>query len=182
MPFEFDILYYLQSLRSELLDGIMLFLTLLGSRFTVWMAIGIIMLFFRKTRKCGLLMMAGMLLAVILGEGIMKNLFMRERPCHIDSLVQLLVDTPRTYSFPSGHTTHSFVSATTILLHFRRAGIAALLLAVGISFSRMYLFVHFPTDVLAGMLLGAGSALLIFYAHKRIMHIREIRRSKAEEK
>lgn len=166
MPIEFDFLYLLQSLRSDLLDRIMVFFTNIGDRFTIWILISLILVFFKKTRKCGLLMMVGMLIAAWLGEEVMKNLFKRVRPCNIDYSFLIPIRRPRDYSFPSGHSFHSFVSAVTIFLHFKKAGIAALLLAAVIAFSRLYLFVHFPTDVLGGMLLGTAVAVAVFYLHK----------------
>ena len=83
-----------------------------------------------------------------------KPLVARERPCWIRDPVQLLIDMPKDYSFPSGHTQVSVVSAMAIFQNNRKWGIAAFVLASLIAFSRLYLYVHFPTDVLAGIVIG----------------------------
>ena len=85
--------------------------------------------------------------------------------------MQLLIPPLSDYSFPSGHTFASFASATALFLHHRKEGTAAYLLAAVIAFSRMYLYVHFPTDILAGIILGIASGFtafkLIFWYHSR---------------
>lgn len=76
--------------------------------------------------------------------------------------MELLVKMPRDFSFPSGHASASFASAVSVFLYYRKQGIAALVLASGIALTRLYLFVHFPTDVLVGMLLGILEALAAY--------------------
>ena len=87
---------------------------------------------------------------------------MRVRPCWIDTSVPLLVKNPSDYSFPSGHSSASFASAVSIVqyVRYRKQGVAAVILAAMIAVTRMYVFVHFPTDVLVGTLLGIIEALL----------------------
>ena len=91
---------------------------------------------------------------VIIGNVLLKNLIARERPCWINETVNMFISIPQDYSFPSGHTLSSFVAATIIIHHDKRLGIAAYVLAFMIAFSRLYLYVHFPSDVLAGVLIG----------------------------
>ena len=160
---EFKILYLIQDMHTPYLDSLMMSLTRMGVDSAIWMAMAIPMLFFKKTRKCGILMFVVMLLGAIVTDDIIKPLVMRERPCMIDRTVRMLVARPRTYSFPSGHALQSFACATMIFLHSKGGGIAALILAFGIAFSRMYLFVHFPTDVLAGAVIGALISAGVFY-------------------
>lgn len=99
---------------------------------------------------------AALILDVILCNGILKNLVARVRPCDVNTTVQLLIPRPEDYSFPSGHTAASF--ATTAALFFagkkKKLWIPALGLSVLIAFSRLYLYVHYPTDVLGGLLVG----------------------------
>lgn len=166
MPFEFDILFFIQSLRTETLDKLMVFITSLGQDTTIWVIIGIAMLFFKRTRKCGILMLISMAFCDWLNEDVIKHIFVRVRPCNLYPMVSIPVRHPHTYSFPSGHAFHSFVSAAMIHLHFRKTGIAALALAALIAFSRVYLFVHFPTDIYAGTVLGILFALMFFYAFR----------------
>ena len=104
---------------------------------------------------------AGLIVGVIIGNILLKNLIARERPCWINETVQMLISTPQDYSFPSGHTLSSFVAATIIMHHDKRLGIAAYVFASIIAFSRLYLYVHFPTDILAGALLGIIIGLIV---------------------
>lgn len=170
---ELDFLYLLQNLHNDLLNTIMVFITSLGDGGVIWLSAAIVMLFFKKTRRCGITIMAGMALSFLLGNLSLKNLIARPRPCAVDSTVQLLIPYPSEYSFPSGHTLHSFTAATVIFLYFRKAGIGALLLAAAIAFSRMYLFVHYPTDILGGILLGILDAVLVYVIVNKIMQRRE---------
>ena len=114
-------------------------------------------------------MLLTMLVCLIFGNGVIKNLVARPRPFQaFDGEIVLLIPPPGEYSFPSGHTLHSFAAAVTIFLHNKKAGAAALLLAALIAFSRLYFFVHFPTDVLAGMVLGTLAALLVYALAKKV--------------
>lgn len=159
---EFQILYALQELHTPLLNRIMVFITRLGDGGIFWLVLAGVLLLFRKTRKCGLTILVSMAICYLLGNIFLKNVIARPRPSSMDPTVPLLIPTPREYSFPSGHTHHGFTAATAIFLHFKKPGIAALVLAALIAFSRMYLFVHFPTDILGGMILGIGVAVLVY--------------------
>ena len=140
----------------------MVFITKLGDDGIFWLILAAVLLLFKKTRKCGLTILLSMAISYLLGNMFLKNVIARPRPCTLDPTVPLLIPTPGEYSFPSGHTLHGFTAATAIFLHFKKPGIAALVLAALIAFSRMYLFVHFPTDILAGMILGIGVAVFVY--------------------
>lgn len=165
---DFKLLYLINNMHNPILDNIMVFLTNLGDVGLIWLIISIILLFKKKTRKCGILIMISMVIGLILGNGILKNLIQRQRPCWIDTSILLLIPNPTDYSFPSGHTIASFEAATMILLHNKKWGIPAMILAILISFSRMYLFVHFPTDILAGAILGILIAVSVYYGFSKI--------------
>ena len=152
---DFRILYWIQEhFRNEILDEIMPVITHAGSAGIFWIIWAGILLFFRKYRNCGIQMLAGMLIGLIIGNLLLKNLIARERPCWIDSEISMLIAIPKDYSFPSGHTLSSTISAVVLMRERKYFGIPAIILAILIAFSRMYLFVHFPTDILGGMLLG----------------------------
>ena len=152
-------------LHCGFLDKVMPLITLLGDAGIFWIAIAVVLLFFPKTRKMGLSMGAALLLGVVICNIIMKPAFARIRPYdyqleHFGKTIQLLVAAQHDFSFPSGHTIASFAAATAILLHNRKLGIVAMILAVLISFSRLYLYVHYPTDVLTSVVLGFAIAFL----------------------
>ena len=165
---EFEILYALQNLHTPILNKIMVVITTLGDGGIFWIIVGLFFLIFKKTRKCGVMMLLTMAICYVLGNLALKNIIQRPRPCRIDSSVPLLIPFPSEYSFPSGHTLHGFAAATAIFLHFKKPGVVALVLAALIAFSRMYLFVHFPTDILGGMVLGIGMAVLVYRMEKKI--------------
>ena len=159
---EFDILYFINGMHFPLLDWIMVFITHLGSKGIFWIILSAVLMIFPETRKCGITVMAALLLSLLFGNILLKNIVQRMRPCWIDSGMRLLVSMPEDYSFPSGHTFASFAAAAGIFMYYRRAGMAAMALAALIGFSRLYLFVHFPSDVLAGAVLGVLSGILAY--------------------
>ena len=107
-------------------------------------------------------------MGLLLGEIALKNIICRPRPFQDMPGIPLLIPPPSGYSFPSGHSCASFAAATIIFLKDRRPGAAALALAALIAFSRVFLFVHYPTDVLAGSLLGVLCALAAAYGYRRL--------------
>ena len=129
-----------------------------------------------------------MAISYLIGNLILKNLFARQRPFSRVEDIVLLIAEPSEFSFPSGHTLSSFTAATVIFLHSKKAGICAFLLAIAIAFSRMYLFVHYPSDIIAGMLLGIIVAIsVVAISNKRterngIYHEEKLERDTNEEK
>ena len=169
---EFEILYAINNLHNPILDKIMIAITSLGNAGLLWIGIAVGLLFVKKTRKCGILMLISLTLGLIIGNGVLKNVIARARPCWIDENIKLLIPRPEDYSFPSGHTLASFEAAVMIYLHNKKWGIISLILAVAIAFSRMYLFVHFPTDILAGIILGTGISIAVYYGYKKIKNVK----------
>ncbi len=160
---DFQILYLINGIHFDFLDRLMVLITHMGTKGIFWILVGVALLLFRKTRLCGLTVLIALLLSLLIGNIALKNIVARPRPCWIDTTVNMLVAVPKDYSFPSGHTFASFAAAASIFLYYKKAGAAALILAFLIGFSRLYLFVHFPTDVLAGAVLGIGAAAVSQY-------------------
>lgn len=158
---EFEFLYWLQSLHTPWLDSLMTAVTKLGNGGIFWIMVGLALFCVPKTRRCGLAVLMSLLCGLLVGNVVLKNLFARPRPCWLDETIVLLIDNPKDFSFPSGHSLASFEAAMSIYFYHKKWGIGALILAAAIACSRMYLFVHFPTDVLAGSLLGIGIAWLV---------------------
>lgn len=150
---DFSTLDWIQAaLRCPWLDWLLPKLTHLGS-FPFIAVITILFLVLPSRRRLGTAMMGGELLGVLLGSGLLKHLVCRERPCWLRE-IPMLVDIPKDYSFPSGHSLAAFCAAVVLLHYDKRIGIPALAAAILVAFSRLYLYVHFPTDVLTGMTLG----------------------------
>lgn len=158
---EYSILYALQSIDSPILDKCMVFLTHLGDGGYFWIGLGIVLLVLKKHRRTGLQLLMSMLFTFIIGNLILKNLFHRERPFVSHEPLKELIEWPSSYSFPSGHTMNGFAAAFAVFFRNKGLGIPALVLASLIAISRMYLFVHFPTDILGGFLVGFTVAIVV---------------------
>lgn len=159
---EFSVLDWLaEHLRCGLMDGLMPLITRLGDGGYFWITLLILLMIPKKTRKLGAAMAVALLINVVLCNLTLKPLVARPRPFDLRE-VALLIPPPEDFSFPSGHTSSSFAAAGALL--FMKAEkelwIPSACLAVLIAFSRLYLYVHFPTDVLGGILLGLFSAFV----------------------
>jgi len=169
MNLDWIILHGLRVLTTcPLLDFWMPRITALGNSGIVWVVAAIVLLCTKKYRRYGVMLLVGLAAALLLGNLALKNLFARPRPCWLDESVPLLIARPRDYSFPSGHTMAGAIGATILTAADRRFGWAAIPLAVLIAFSRLYLYVHFPSDVLGGAVLGVGIGLLMLYGERQI--------------
>lgn len=156
---ELPVLWWIREhLTNPFLDTVMPYLTSLADHGEFWILLALVLLCFKKTRKAGVAMGIAMACGYLIGNMGMKNLFARTRPYDMVE-VDLLVAKLHDFSFPSGHTLVSVEAATALWFYHRKWGIAALALAALIAYSRLYLFVHYPTDVAVGALLGVGIAL-----------------------
>ncbi len=147
------------------LDTVMPVITLLGDAGIFWIALAVLMLFFPKYRKIGLSMGVSLLIGLLVCNITLKPLVARIRPYDYQwevygKEIALLISAQHDFSFPSGHTIASFEGAVAITLYNKKLGIPALVLACLIAFSRLYLYVHYPTDVIASVILGTGIAFL----------------------
>ena len=158
MALDWGILHWIQTyLACPALDAIMPRLTLLGDIGFIWILTGVVLLCTKKHRRTGILLLLGLLCGALAGNVVLKNLVARPRPCWLDESVQLLIATPKDFSFPSGHTAASFAAVFALRASGSPLWKPALVLAAGIAFSRLYLYVHWPTDVLGGILVGAAA-------------------------
>ncbi len=159
------ILNWIYSFKNPVLDKIVPVVTALGNGGAVWIFLCVILLCFKKTRKCGLTIALGLILNLIVCNGILKNLFARIRPYETNGIKELLISFPHDYSFPSGHSSSSFVAATSVFLYYKKSGALALFIATLISLSRLYLYVHYPSDVFFGILIG----ILLSFVSKAVI-------------
>ena len=166
---EFAVLDFIQNnLRCGFLDFIIPKITRLGDAGILWIILTVIFLLTKKYRKTGIVMAIALAVDLICCNIIIKPLVARTRPYDINTAVKLLIPAQIDYSFPSGHTAASFASAAAMYYSGCRFWKAALVIAVIIGFSRLYLYVHFPTDVLAGALLGVLFGYIGFKIFQKI--------------
>ncbi|MGI6013168.1 MAG: phosphatase PAP2 family protein [Oscillospiraceae bacterium] len=152
---DFQILDFLQQhCRTQGLDKIFSTITHLGDAGIIWILLAAALLLIPKTRRCGIVVSIALILDLILCNGILKNLVARIRPFDVNTAVELLIQKPSDYSFPSGHTAASFAAVTALYCTHSRLRYPAFCVALLIAFSRMYLYVHYPSDILGGVLLG----------------------------
>ncbi len=152
----------------RILDKIMPLITALGNGGIVWFAISIYLMSGENHRTEGYMVLASIAIAAVIGEGIIKHLIKRTRPFVNMLECKLLISKPITYSFPSGHTASSFAAAGIFISANSKFSIMALILASLIAFSRVYLNVHYPTDVIMGIILGllcSRIVVLLFYSY-----------------
>lgn len=163
--FELGILNWIQHIfSSEIGNAFWTFITHLGDAGIIWIIFTICLIIYPKTRKIGIICAISLALSFIFTNLILKNLFERVRPFNYED-VRLLIQTPKDYSFPSGHTSAAFAFAFVAIKERLRINkinlfVPATILAILIAFSRLYLFVHFPTDILGGVLVAYICSIL----------------------
>ena len=168
--FDTSVLEFIQNtFKCSFLDPIMAFFSYMGEMGLFWIAVGIVFIIFKKTRSMGVMMLVAMAIGFLVGEIGIKNLINRPRPfmVNIDYSArpsELNPDFGLNIAIPSGS---SFPSATVMLIKDKRFGIPALVLALLIVFSRLYNYVHYPSDVLCGMLLGVICAVVVVLVFKK---------------
>ena len=166
ISFDLPILDWIQAnLKSGFMDSFMPFITKFGDHGLFWMIVAAVLLIFPKTRKPALGMAIAMAIGLVVCNMTLKPLVARIRPYdlkfeYFGITIQLLGERMHDFSFPSGHTIASFEAAVVLLKNNKKMGIPAMILAVLISFSRLYLYVHYPTDVLCSVVLGTLFALI----------------------
>lgn len=150
------ILMFLQeAVRNAVLDPIMKLITTLGNAGILWIILTILLLIPEKTRKIGWMSACALLFSLLINNILLKNLVARVRPYNAIEVLIPIIKKPSEFSFPSGHTGSSFASACVLYRKLpKKYGVPILILAILISFSRLYVGVHYPTDVLAGAATG----------------------------
>ena len=149
------LLFLQDSVRNPILNSIMIFITSLGNGGMLWIAATVLLMIPKKTRKVGLMSAIALLGSLIINNNLIKNLVQRPRPFRTFPELQIIIPTPSEFSFPSGHTSSSFAAAAVFYRHLpKKLGVPSVVLAGLIGFSRLYVGVHYPTDVLAGVIMG----------------------------
>lgn len=164
---DLQILIYIQEhMKSNVFDLIMPWISFLSDAGWIWMLTAVILCFTKKYRTYGYALFIGLILCMLFGNVTLKPLIGRLRPYDVNNSFDLIVNKLSDFSFPSGHTYSAFCGATILFYVNRKIGYAALILAVLTAFSRLYLFVHYPSDVLAGAFMGIVLALFALYCVK----------------
>ena len=148
------------NLSNPVMDKIMIFITTLGDKGIIWIIIGIILLSMKKYRKVGFTLLIALLVNALIGEGILKNIVQRPRAFITYPDISIIINPPSSFSFPSGHTASSFAAATVLGYYFKGWRYILYIFASLIAFSRLYLFVHYPSDIIFGILLGVICGLI----------------------
>jgi len=153
--------WIIANLRNPVFDVLMPFITMFGDAGIFWIACAVVCIIFPKTRKMGLSMGVALLIGLLLCNVTLKPLIARPRPyVFFEHIAMYLTDGESDFSFPSGHTIASFEAAVAIFIRNKKLGVPAMVLAVLIAFSRLYLCVHYVSDVLASVILGTAIAFL----------------------
>lgn len=181
--FEIEILDFIQEhLRFDFLDSMMVHLTRLADTGIVWIVLAVALICFKQTRKMGITLGLALLLGLLVGNLGLKNLFARVRPYDLNPNVDLLIERLSDYSFPSGHTRCCFESGMAMFFCDKRFGKVAFVLGGIIGFSRLYLYMHYPTDVIAGALLGLLNGFIAFIVVDKLYKLINDKNSKLKVK
>lgn len=163
------IYFFSDKVQNNFLNPIIIFLTKIGDGGLFWILISLIFLFKKNYRKVGIISIIALMINFLLGEVILKNLIQRPRPFVTHPDLKLLIHAPTSFSCPSGHTSASFAVAFVIAYYLKKLAAPALIIASLISLSRIYLLVHYPSDILAGILLGLVSCILSILIYNKIL-------------
>ncbi len=161
---DLDILLYIQdNLRFDFLTPIMKFITMLGDKGIFWLALAVILLIPEKTRRSGAMAIISIGIGFVVANLILKNAVARIRPYEVEPALQLLVAKAHDFSFPSGHACCSFASAMIYVRTLKKPwGVLTMILAILIAYSRLYVGIHYPSDVIVGILVGIVSGVVTF--------------------
>ena len=197
------LIFIQENIRSDLLTPFMTFITHTCDYGLIWIIISIFLLLIPKSRRIGIIAGSSIALEALITNLIIKNYVARTRPYEvIDGLINL-IEKQKDYSFPSGHSGASFAVAG-VLIMVALLGLPAaeakgrlsrsktssgykifaalmLLYATIIAFSRLYVGVHYPTDVLGGVLLGIGTSILAYFVYQQIIKTVSKRKAEKEE-
>ena len=164
MPWDGQFLIWLQeNVRSDVLTPIMKLITHLGDKGLFWILIAVVMLFFKKTRPLGIMAGIALVFSVLINNVLIKPNVGRIRPYEVVDGLKLIIERQDDPSFPSGHSGASFAAAVVFLVKGpKKIGIPAIIMAALIAFSRLYVGVHYPTDVITGIITGTCCAIISF--------------------
>lgn len=176
LPLDLSVFQWVQGIRTPILTALMKVITTLGDEGILFIVIALVLLVTKKYRKIGFAMLAALAVMLVCNNFVLKEIFSRERPFNLYAtfpekyaewggeaakyIYPDMVKAPHSYSFPSGHTSSAFAAGVAILCYNRKAGIPATLFAFVMGFTRIYVGVHYTTDVISAAIVGIIYALL----------------------
>ncbi len=170
LHFDLSVFEWVQTIHGGFLDKLMVFITTLGENGIIFILIGLALICTKKYRKAGVAIIAALLVMEVGNNIILKPIFARPRPFNLDPAQYAwwheiykfpeLVSRPKSFSFPSGHTSSAFAAAVALLWYDRKFGIPLTAFAAVMGFTRIYVEVHYCTDVLFGALFGVVYAVI----------------------
>ncbi|MBR3816898.1 MAG: phosphatase PAP2 family protein [Clostridia bacterium] len=176
LPLDLSVFEWVQGIRTPILTALMKVITTLGDEGILFIVIALVLLVTKKYRKIGFAMLAALAVMLVCNNFVLKEIFSRERPFNLYAtfpekyaewggeaakyIYPDMVKAPHSYSFPSGHTSSAFAAGVAILCYNRKAGIPATLFAFVMGFTRIYVGVHYTTDVISAAIVGIIYALL----------------------
>lgn len=165
--FDSSVLLWIQeNFRNFILDPFMIAYTSLGNYSIIWLILAAVMIYFPKTRKAGILVLLAIVLGYLINNFVLKDLIERPRPWIDISALEPLIYASNPNSFPSGHTCIAFaVSGIICRTQSKSWALASIAAAILMGFSRLYVGVHYPTDVIAGAIVGIIGSQIIWYIY-----------------
>ena len=173
LNFDLSVFEWIQSIQCGFLNAVMVFITTLGNAGAIFIVLALVLLCTKKYRKAGLAVAVALIVMLICNDLFLKEFFARPRPFNLLAsdpekyafwgegyVYPELIGKPSSYSFPSGHTSSAFAAAIALLCHNRKLGIPVTIFAAIMGFSRIYVEVHYCTDVIAGVVSGTICALI----------------------
>ena len=157
---ELIIIQFIYTLQTPTLNRIMILFTKLGDHGTIWIIITLLLLLNKKTRKIGWIAVFSLIICSLIVNVGLKPLLQRQRPYNFLPDIRFLIEIPKDYSFPSGHTAASFTMIYVFYKNLKKYFWIVLAVCCLIAFSRLYLSVHFVSDVLIGGIIGLFSGFL----------------------
>lgn len=175
------LLWIQENMRTDLMTIIMKAITRLGNGACLWIVLAIMFLVIGKTRKVGVTSVLALVITFVVVNLGIKNMVARTRPYEVVEGLINLVDKQKDFSFPSGHAAHAFAVGVVILILMpRKVGVPIFVIAILMAYSRLYIGVHYPTDVIAGILLGTAIALISIFIVNKICSVWNRRNLKIE--
>lgn len=165
-----NILLFIQEhLRFDFLTPILKFLTMLGDHGMLWIGVALLLVFIKRTRPIGATASASLAINALLVNVFLKNIVARTRPYEVIDGLTRLVGEQSDFSFPSGHTSSAFsVAVVMFMLMPKKYGVPALIVATLIAYSRLYVGVHYPSDVIGGLIIGILASVICVAIYKKI--------------